>query len=227
MPARAKFTREQLQQAALKIVDERGLGALSMRALAGMLDTGPMTFYNYFADREELDALVVEAVMARATLPKVRHEDWRRDARALLRALWRTVRAHPNTIPLILTRRSSHQATLETTEILLRALARSGRSGAALLAACRTLLCFLMGLAQAQLAGSLTGETATMDPHVARAHLLQPDQFPKLREIAEAAALTDSDRELESGLDIIFSGLDAQPAKRAPKPKRKSKPKNR
>ncbi|MGO9451814.1 MAG: TetR/AcrR family transcriptional regulator [Candidatus Binataceae bacterium] len=227
MPARAKFTREQLQQAALKIVDERGLAALSMRALAEMLDTGPMTFYNYFADREELDALVVEAVMAGAKLPKLRHQDWRQDARAILRALWRTVRAHPNTVPLILTRRSSHQATLEASEILLRALARSGRSGAALLAAFRTLLCFLMGLAQAQLAGSLTGGIETMDPHVALVHRLQPDQFPKLREIADAAAMTDSDRELESGLDIIFNGLDAQPANRATNPKRKPKGNNR
>ncbi len=55
MPAKPKFTREQLQTAALKIVDEEGLSALSMRALAAVLGTGPMTIYNYFHDRDELE----------------------------------------------------------------------------------------------------------------------------------------------------------------------------
>ncbi len=57
MPVRQKFTRAQFQTAALKIVDKEGLAALSMRSLAGALGTGPMTIYNYFEDRDELEAL--------------------------------------------------------------------------------------------------------------------------------------------------------------------------
>ena len=64
MAPKAKFTRAQLQEAALALVDEQGLAALSMRTLAGALGTGPMTLYNYVKDRDELDALVVEAVLA-------------------------------------------------------------------------------------------------------------------------------------------------------------------
>src|SRR5512147_1269135 len=41
MAPRAKFTRAQLQEAALALVDEQGLAALSMRTLAGALGTGP------------------------------------------------------------------------------------------------------------------------------------------------------------------------------------------
>ena len=64
MAPKAKFTRAQLQEAALALVDEQGLAALSMRTLAGALGTGPMTLYNYVKDRDELDALVVEAVLS-------------------------------------------------------------------------------------------------------------------------------------------------------------------
>ena len=64
MAPKAKFTRAQLQEAALALVDEQGLAALSMRTLAGTLGTGPMTLYNYVKDRDDLDALVVEAVLA-------------------------------------------------------------------------------------------------------------------------------------------------------------------
>ena len=64
MAPKAKYMRSQLQEAALALVDEHGLSALSMRTLAGALGTGPMTLYNYVRDRDELDALVVEAVLA-------------------------------------------------------------------------------------------------------------------------------------------------------------------
>lgn len=208
MPARSKFTREQLQAAALKIVDEQGLAALSMRTLAGALGTGPMTIYNYFEDRTELDALLVEAVMAQAQFYETEHDDWRVDVRTILEAMWQAVRAHPNVIPLILTRRTSHETTLEIAEALLRALARSGCTAALLLAAFRTLNGFIMGLAQAQLARpQLIGSDDAPDLHVLRAQVLPNDRFPKLREIAVVAAQTDSDQELQAGLDIILAGI--------------------
>jgi AcrR family transcriptional regulator len=218
MPARPKFSREHLQMAALRIVDEQGLAALSMRALATALGTGPMTIYNYFRDRGDLDALLVEAVMSETRAPEAESDDWRIDVRAILEAIWRSVRAHPNVIPLILTRRTSHETTLEIAETLLRALARSGRSGPALLAAFRTLNGFIMGIAQAQLAGPYSeSPDRAQDPHVSRVESLADDRFPKLREIAAAAGRTNSDQEFHAGLDIILAGLAAAPSVPAPK----------
>ena len=132
------------------LVDEQGLAALSMRTLAGALGTGPMTLYNYVKDRDDLDALVVEAVLAEISRPRSRG-DWQHDVRAIVEATWRTVRRHPNVIPLVLTRRTLHETTLDWAEGLLDALARGGRSGAELLIAFRTVSGFVMGLAQAQL----------------------------------------------------------------------------
>jgi AcrR family transcriptional regulator len=205
MPPKAKFSRAQLQAAALALVDEQGLAALSMRTLAGALGTGPMTLYNYVRDRDELDALVVEAVLSEIGRPRSRG-DWQQDVRAIVEATWRTVRRHPNVIPLILTRRTLHETTLDWAEGLLDALARSGRSGTQLLVAFRTVSGFVMGLAQAQLVGPLSAET---DPDIARAQALPPERFPRLIEIAKAATRIGSDREFRAGLDIVMAGLAA------------------
>ncbi len=212
MPVRQKFTRAQFQTAALKIVDKEGLAALSMRSLAGALGTGPMTIYNYFEDRDELEALLVDAVMTEARMPKTGHADWRTDVRAILHGMWQAVRAHPNAIPLILTRRTSHETTLEIGEALLRALARGGYSAAGLLTAFRTLNGFVMGLAQAQLASaSLDSVEKRKDPHIVRVASLPGDKFPKLHEIAYAATQIDSDQEFHAGVDVILNGLDDGP----------------
>jgi AcrR family transcriptional regulator len=203
MPPKAKFTRAQLQAAALALVDQQGLAALSMRTLAGALRTGPMTLYNYVKDRDDLDALVVEAVLAEIVRPRPRG-DWQHDVRAIVEATWRAVRRHPNVIPLVLTRRTLHETTLDWAEGLLDALARSGRSGTELLVAFRTVSGFVMGLAQAQLAGPLSAET---DPDVARAQALPSERFPRLIEIAKAASKLGADREFRAGLDIVMAGL--------------------
>ena len=138
-----------------------------MRTLAGALGTGPMTLYNYVKDRDELDALVVEAVLAEVRRPRS-HADWQADVRAIVEATWRTVRRHPNVIPLVLTRRTQHDTTLQWAEGLLEALARSGRRDTELLVAFRTVSGFVMGLAQAQLSGPPTSD----HPDVARAEAL-------------------------------------------------------
>ena len=210
MAPRPKFTRAQLQEAALALVDEQGLAALSMRTLAGALGTGPMTLYNYVKDRDELDALVVEAVLSEVKPPRAR-ADWQADVRALVEATWRTVRRHPNVIPLVvLTRRTLHDTTLQWAEALLEALAQSGRRDSELLIAFRTVSGFVMGLAQAQLSGPTADH-----PDVARAEALPADRYPRLIEIAKAARGLGPDREFRAGLDIVMAGLAAGAVRRS------------
>lgn len=206
MPPKAKFTREQLQEAALALVDSAGLAGLSMRSLAAALGTGPMTLYNYVRDRNELDTLVVDAVMAEARWRGTPSADWQRDLRALALASWRAVRRHPHVIPLILTRRGRHATTLDFGEALLRVLARSGRSGRDLLMAFRTVSAFITGSAQAHMAQSADD---TVDPTIAEVQALAPGRFPRLAEMARVAEHVDADEEFRAGLEILLAGLSA------------------
>ena len=103
---RARFSAGEIAAAALRLVDGGGLAALSMRSLAAALGTGPMTLYNYVADKEDLEELVVAAVVAEVRLPEA-SSDWERDAFSVARAIWEAVRAHPAAIPRL--RRPLHR----------------------------------------------------------------------------------------------------------------------
>ena len=203
-----RFTRTQLQQAALRLVDEHGLEALSMRALAAALGTGPMTLYNHVKDRADLDVLVADAVLGDVRWAATRPDDWRESAAEIATAMWRAVRAHPRAIPLILTRRTRSRVVLDTAEVLLDALARSGRRGAELLHAFRAVTAFVVGAALGELSGTLAvqaGEPAAKA--IARVRALPADRYPRLREIARAAARSKAEREFESGLRSLLAGL--------------------
>jgi len=213
MPAPRKFSEDQLRAAALALVDTQGLAALTMRNLAAALGTGAMTIYNYVEGRDGLEALLVDAVMAEVPrAPGVPSDDWRADLRTLAEAHWRAVRAHPDVIPLILTRRSLDLPTLTGAEALLAALARGHRSGAELLVAFRTVSGFVMGFAQAELAGPLSiAPDEDADAVIARVRELPRERFPRLIEIAEAATASSPEQEFHAGLDLIIDGLDHRP----------------
>jgi AcrR family transcriptional regulator len=65
----ARFTRAELAQTAIRIVDTEGLDALSMRRLATELGAGTMTLYHYVRTKDELLTLIGDEVMAEVLLP--------------------------------------------------------------------------------------------------------------------------------------------------------------
>jgi AcrR family transcriptional regulator len=182
-----KFSTMQLQQAALELVDKHGLAGLSMRSLASALGTGAMTLYNHVPDRDGLDLLVIDAVLAQVRWPTTCHNDWRDQVEAIAVAGWQAVRAHPH---------------------VLQALASSGLSGHALLIAFRAVSAFVMGFAQAELAGPLATEAGEHAQDViARMRMLAKDQYPRLTEMAKVANLKKVDLEFRAGLRALLIGL--------------------
>ena len=76
------LTRDQVLVAALQIIDEDGVEALTMRRLGQALDRNPMGIYRHAADKDALLDLVVEHVVAELVVP---HE---RAATATARITW-------------------------------------------------------------------------------------------------------------------------------------------
>ena len=205
----AKLSRDRLQTAALALVDRHGLAGLSMRALATKLGTGPMTLYNHVAHREDLEVLVVEAVLAQARWSHTDHPDWRDTVRDIATALWRTLRAHPHVIPLVLTRRSRSPAVFEISEAMLQALAQSGRTDEALLIAFRSVQALIMGFAQVELTSPIARAAGERPSAVIRRFRALPrDRYPHLIEIATAAMTSHAEDEFRAGLEIVLAGLD-------------------
>jgi AcrR family transcriptional regulator len=91
-----RFSLETLAAAAIRIADEEGVAALSMRRLAAELGAGTMTLYHYVRTKDELLALVTDAVMGELLLPPERLEtDWRTAVTALAHASKDALERHP------------------------------------------------------------------------------------------------------------------------------------
>jgi AcrR family transcriptional regulator len=206
---RARFTTDEIAAAALVIVDEKGAGALSMRSLAAALGTGPMTLYNYVADKEGLEELVVAAIVAGVTLPEP-SDDWQQDAYDIARAMWEGVRAHPAAIPLVLTRRMASATGFAAADALIAALHRADLGDADRLAAFHALLGFVTGAAQADLAGPLVA---------ARIGSVAGADYPNVEALSKVAVRTTVEDDFDRGLRMLIDGV----ASRARRPSRRSR----
>lgn len=204
----ARFTIEDIRAQALKIVDQGGLGALTMRRLAADLGTGPMTIYNYVDDRHGLEELVVDAVADGLAVPDPT-EDWLGDVNAIATALWTAVRRHPAAIPLILTRRTSTPSSFRAADALIGALRRGRFDGPQLLAAFRTVTGFVMGIAQAELAGPLSpAADASARAAAGRIETLAAADYPNLAALAVIGSGSKPEDDFAAGLTLVLAGLE-------------------
>jgi AcrR family transcriptional regulator len=207
---RARFSRDEIAAAALRIVDESGVSALSMRSLAAALGTGPMTMYNYVADKEGLEELVVAAVVAAIAIPDAT-DDWRRDVHAVATTMWHGVRAHPAAIPLVLTRRMASATGFAIADALVAALGRAGLEDRDRLAAFHAVLALVVGAAQAQLAGPLTrADSADASEIAARIGTVAGEEFPHIRALSEVAVRTSVEDDFDGGLEMLLDGIAAR-----------------
>ncbi|CPV89629.1 Putative transcriptional regulator%2C TetR family [Mycobacteroides abscessus] len=103
MRGRPPLPMETIIDAALRIVDEEGGEALSMRALARRLDSGTATIYRHFANRTEVVAHVVDRVFGEVQLddPALARMPWQDACIVSSRALFDALRRHPNVAMLL------------------------------------------------------------------------------------------------------------------------------
>jgi AcrR family transcriptional regulator len=85
-----RFTRGKIAAAALEIADAEGFDAVSMRRVAARLGAGTMTLYHYVRTKDDLIALMDDALMGEVLVPDV---ELRGDWRAALTAIARRTRA--------------------------------------------------------------------------------------------------------------------------------------
>jgi AcrR family transcriptional regulator len=89
--------------AALQIVDTEGSQALTMRRLGQALDRKVMTLYRYVPSKDALlDGVVALVLTGLAINPAA--ADWRQELRDLATSFRGLALAHPNAVPLLVTR---------------------------------------------------------------------------------------------------------------------------
>jgi AcrR family transcriptional regulator len=93
---RPAHTRDAIVAVAIKIADEEGLDAVSMRRVAAELGAGTMTLYHYIRTKDELFALMDDAAMAELIVPDDElGEGWRDGLAAIGRRSRDLAMKHP------------------------------------------------------------------------------------------------------------------------------------
>ena len=207
-----KITRELVLATALELIDRDGADALSMRRLGAALDRDPMILYRHAPGKAALLDGVVETVLSELKVDPA-DPDWAAQLRAVARDYRALALAHPNVVPLLVTRPLATplalrpRGTLRPLEDILALLTRAGFSGPDALHVYRALFGFLNGHVLNELQELVENPDETDDLLRLGLHRLPLSEFPLLRGLAHTLASYDGAAELERGLDILLTGL--------------------
>ncbi len=207
-----RITRDVVLAAALELIDRDGVDGLSMRRLARVLHRDPMISYRHAPNKAALLDGVAETVLAQLKVDPA-DPDWAAQLRAVARGYRALALAHPNVVPLLVTRPLATPlglrppGTLRPLEDILTLLTRAGFSGPDALHIYRALFGFLHGHVLNELQELIENPDETDDLLRLGLHRLPIREFPLLRSLAPALASYDGATELERGLDILLTGL--------------------
>jgi AcrR family transcriptional regulator len=91
---KSRLSREKIAIAALAIADEEGFEAVSMRRVAQELKAGTMSLYYYVKTKDDLIAVMDDALMGEALLPSI-PKDWKRAMMEIARRTHAVFMRHP------------------------------------------------------------------------------------------------------------------------------------
>jgi AcrR family transcriptional regulator len=161
--------RRQILDQALALVDERGLAAMSMRAVAERVGLTSMALYPYVGGKDALlDGLVDLLHLELGTVlgQDPADIDWRCRLRALGRAVRQLGFDHPGAFPLLLNRSAAAASASWLTAVLRGILHDAGVPDAHLPRLARMIGGFLLGSVTGEVTGGLPA-TATGEARAA------------------------------------------------------------
>ena len=208
---RDPLTREEVVEAALRVMDAEGLEAVSMRRVAREVGVEAMSLYNHVRDKEDLLDGVVDLVMRSFAFPGTDPDgDPVTYGRAIARG-WRDVlKAHPNVVALFAHRHKPTRSldTLRPMEAALRALNGMGLSAEDSVRAFQVIGGYIMGYVMME-TGRMFTPGDDRDPD-ALARDLPADELPCVAAALPYLADCDVDAQFEFGLDLMLDGLRAR-----------------
>jgi AcrR family transcriptional regulator len=91
-----RYTREQIADTALRIADQEGFDAVTMKRIAAELGAGTMTVYYYIRNKTDIVALMHDAILADVLIPGGElPAHWRDAIAAISRRTRQVLLAHP------------------------------------------------------------------------------------------------------------------------------------
>jgi AcrR family transcriptional regulator len=202
------LTRDRVLRAAVKLADDQGIEALSMRRLGQSLGVEAMSLYNHVASKDDLLDGIVDLVAA-----ELETQDpgagWKTVMRGYAMTSHEVLLRHPWAAALAESRTQSGPIRLGYLETVLGTLRDGGFSVAGAYRANLTLDSYIYGFTLQEVAWP-TEPDELPDSAAAFVERAPASEYPHLIEIASLVADPAFERsgDFEFGLDLILDGLE-------------------
>jgi TetR/AcrR family tetracycline transcriptional repressor len=208
---RPQLTRERVVAEALAVIAENGVQALTMRSLAGRLGVVPGALYHHVRNKELLQDLVLDNVLAEVDFHLDASLGWTEQLKVLAHRLRQVLEAHPGVAGILKTRDPLGPHSLALAEAFLSPLQTAGFADRQAGLAFFLLVDYTIGFAVSS-PTSVT-EQRVRDP-ATRTQLheffrsLPPGRFPALVALGEHVWVDNRDERFTAGLDVLVDGLE-------------------
>jgi AcrR family transcriptional regulator len=201
-PARSRLDPGIVVRAALELLHDKGLDAVSIRGTAGRLGVRMNTVLWHAKTKARLLELMADAVVAAVPLTEL-PEPWEPRVRALAHRYRRALLAHRDGAALVTGTYAAEPATLRFADTMVGALLGGGHGERAAAWASRSLIHFVLGHTQEE----------QTPPATARLHFtwaLAAGGYPALNQVATYLVVEGlSEESFEYGLSLILRSLGA------------------
>lgn len=217
-----QVSRSLILQCAVRIVDRDGVEGLSMRRLSEEVGRDPTVLYRHVPNKAAVLDGVVEIVLGQLQV-NTADPDWATQLRTIAHDFRRLALAHPNIVPLLVTRPLATPlgqrlpGMLRPLEDVLTLLASAGFSDDEALRVYRMLFAYLHGHILTELQEVVERPEETDDVLRLGLHRLSITVFPRVRALASALGSYDGAAELDRALDILLAGLTPAPHRGRPR----------
>ncbi len=206
---RAGLSHDQVVTAALEILREDGLDALSMRRVASELGVAPNALYTHVPDKAGLIDAILDAVLADVVIP--RRGTWRARIERLLLDSRRVLLDHPDLVPLFMVRQTNGPNALRLGEALLEQCHRGGMSGEQAARALQVLLVHTIGATAFEVPRLRDPAPEERRRRGRQAvDVLDPQEFPHTTSTAQALTSHPGEELLRLGIRWLLDGLSAE-----------------
>jgi AcrR family transcriptional regulator len=215
---REPLTRDRVIEAALRVMDEEGLDAVSMRRVAREVGVEAMSLYHHVRGKDDILDGVTDLLVGEIDLRR-RGSDWKRALRQQILAARAVLLRHPWAARVIQTRTQLSPATLRYMDAVLGILRTGGFSIDLAHHAMHILGSRVLGFTQDLFVGSKAADAPPLEVSAMLALELK-DKYPHLTELAMTVSHQggvggcDDNVEFELAIDLILNGLERLGQKR-------------
>jgi AcrR family transcriptional regulator len=206
---RLPLNRDRILQAALELVDEGGIEALTMRGLGQALGFEAMSLYNHVANKDDVIDGLLDLVLEESEPPSAAG-DWDAAIRTSAISVHDALRRHPWSCALLMSPGRIRPARLRYMDLLLGRLREAGFSAEATYSAYHVLDGHIFGFSLWETSHTYSAEEIVRFAE-SFADTITPEAYPHLHEHAEQHFGEGPHREVsafELGLDLIVAGLE-------------------